>query len=99
MSVVDDAKALAARLPEIYKAVVAGGAVIVAQEGTVLAVLDGHLPAAWVHGVVVGFGLLSGGLTWLKRNKPSVDQLNDLVKSNQTAVEAIIAQYKAQNPK
>jgi hypothetical protein len=67
-------KTVQAKLPQVWKAVVAFASAVVAQEGVILAVAQstGVVPAAWVHALVVAFGGVSGFLTWLKTNQPLV---------------------------
>lgn len=93
MSYLDTVK----RLPEVYKAVVAGVTAVLAQEGTLLAVLSssGFVPENWVHAVVLGFGGLAGFLTWAKANEASVETIDKIVSENFELVEELIAGYKA----
>jgi hypothetical protein len=57
-------------VPEIWKAIVAFATAVAAQEGTIVAIAQstGAVPATWVHGLVVGFGAVSGVLTFIKEN-------------------------------
>jgi hypothetical protein len=61
-------------LPQIWKAVVAFASAVIAQEGVIVAIAQSTnvVPASWVHGLVVGFGAVSGLLTFLKENKQPV---------------------------
>lgn len=80
------------RLPEIYKAAVAFLGALAAQEGAILALTD-SLPAGWVHGLMVGFAGLTAFVTWLKKNKPTVDLIEKILaegKLDPAHVEAIV---------
>lgn len=57
-------------LPQIWKSVVAFASAVAAQEGTIVAVASSThvVPSAWIHALVVGFGGVTGVLTFLKGN-------------------------------
>ena len=61
-------------IPEIWKAIVAFATAVVAQEGTIVAVAQSThvVPATWIHGLVVGLGVVSGVLTFAKSNAAPV---------------------------
>lgn len=87
------------RVPEVYKALVAAGTSLVGTLGAIQAVVEstGVAPDSWVYGLGFAVSAVTGGLTWLKRNRTTVEQVTQYVQENQVAVEAIIEQYKKDN--